>query len=447
MTDSHAADVQAELQTYLNSKNINSLFISIVERLLIEKPDNPIAFMIEYLHKQYPEEAQAALGVIDKGSKGAGPESKAASTAEEKAESKGIHSRQNSSSKILSRGNSQKGTLSRQQSKISQISRNNSDTDSEDEVGDSVPDMMAKPAAGILVIKRRVSVSAESMDPSKLKSQRSQLVVIDKPTEVANRLLGVVSKSGMLKRLDDDQKDEIVKAFTGPTNKDAGETIIQQGDIGDVFYLLEEGIVDVYVQKKGESSKQVHTYKAGDAFGELALMYNAPRAATCVAQSDCKLWALDRNSFRIIVVAASMLKRETYQGFLTRVPILQTLTEMEVMTLADSLLEEKYGDGDVICSQGDEGEYFYIIKEGTAVCSQVDADGEDAVVATLGGGNYFGEISLLTTKPRQATVKAQGNLMVLALDRYTFTRVLGNLDEIMKRNMEEYNKYAASALI
>jgi hypothetical protein len=65
-----AADVQAELQTYLNSKNINSLFISIVERLLIEKPENPIAFMIEYLHKQYPEEAKAALGMLGKGSKG-----------------------------------------------------------------------------------------------------------------------------------------------------------------------------------------------------------------------------------------------------------------------------------------------------------------------------------------------------------------------------------------
>jgi cAMP-dependent protein kinase regulator len=53
--------VQAELQTYLNSKNINSLFISIVESLLIEKPANPIAFIIEYLHKQYPEEAKGAI--------------------------------------------------------------------------------------------------------------------------------------------------------------------------------------------------------------------------------------------------------------------------------------------------------------------------------------------------------------------------------------------------
>ena len=53
---------------------------------------------------------------------------------------------------------------------------------------------------------------------------------------------------------------------------------------------------------------------------------------------------------------------------------------------------------------------------------------------------------LLTKKPRQATVKASGTLKVLALERATFTRVFGNLDEMMKRNMEEYNKYAASGI-
>ena len=55
--------VQAELQAYLNSKNINALFIQIVESLLIEKPANPIAFMIEYLHKQYPDQAKMALPI------------------------------------------------------------------------------------------------------------------------------------------------------------------------------------------------------------------------------------------------------------------------------------------------------------------------------------------------------------------------------------------------
>jgi len=73
MTDSHAADVQAELQQYLNSKNINSLFISIVESLLIEKPANPIAFIIEYLYKQYPDQAKVAIDGLATPSAGHGP--------------------------------------------------------------------------------------------------------------------------------------------------------------------------------------------------------------------------------------------------------------------------------------------------------------------------------------------------------------------------------------
>ena len=73
MADAHAADVQAELQQYLNSKNINSLFISIVESLLIEKPANPIAFIIEYLYKQYPDHAKAALDSLSGGAAAAAP--------------------------------------------------------------------------------------------------------------------------------------------------------------------------------------------------------------------------------------------------------------------------------------------------------------------------------------------------------------------------------------
>jgi cAMP-dependent protein kinase regulator len=212
------------------------------------------------------------------------------------------------------------------------------DTDDDDEA-DLIADLMIKPSVGPVSDSRRVSVSAESVNPAQLRKQRSQLLVVEKSPEVTDRLLGVVRRSPLLRTLDEEQTDLVVKAFTGPIMKEKNETIIQQGDIGDVFYLLEDGVVDVFVTKKGEEEKQVHTYKAGDAFGELAIMYNAPRAATCIAQGPCKLWALDRNSYRVIVVASAMQKRETYCGFLSRVPILQTLTEMEVMTLADALQE------------------------------------------------------------------------------------------------------------
>lgn len=184
------------------------------------------------------------------------------------------------------------------------------------------------------------------MDPAKMKAQMSQVTSIEKEPAVAERLHAVVGKSPLLRTLDAEQRDMIVKAFSGPLTKQPGEDIIVQGDIGDVFYLLEEGAVDVYIKKKGTTDElKVHTYKPGDAFGELAIMYNAPRAATCRAQTECKLWALDRVSFKVIVVAAAMQKRELYVSFLQQVPILSSMTEMEVMTMADSLVEETYEDG------------------------------------------------------------------------------------------------------
>jgi cAMP-dependent protein kinase regulator len=323
-------------------------------------------------------------------------------------------------------------------SKRSMEKGDDSDEDDDDVADIPVVAAQSKPKAG----NRRVSVSAESMDPNKLKSQMSQVSNIPKSPEVAEKLLQVVSKSPLLRNLDHDQKDAIVRAFSGPVVMKEGENVIVKGDIGDTFYLLENGAVDVYIKKGGADEIKVHTYKPGDSFGELALMYNAPRAATCRVKDEATLWVLDRISFKVIVVAAAMQRREVYRSFLTKVPILSTLTEMEILTLADSLCEERYEDDDIVCAQGEEGYYFYIIKEGKADCFQADGEGREKLVASLDEGKYFGEIALLTSKPRQATVRAKGRLVVLAIDRATFTRVFGPMEEIMKRNMDEYIRYA-----
>lgn len=326
----------------------------------------------------------------------------------------------------------------------------NSDADS-DEDGDTfknTPSPRTAPQAGnasIQSMRRRFSVSSESLDPAKLKEQVGQIAVVPKEPEVAQTLFQIVTRSPMLRRmLDAEERALIVKAFAGPVVKHSGETIITQGEVGDVFYLIEKGNVDVFLRKGAEGEdEKVHTYTNGDTFGQLALMYNAPRAATCRATGgDVKMWTLDRVSFKVIIAGAALRKREKYSTFLQRAPILQSLTELEVMTLADSMTEEKFDSGVVICREGEPGDEFYIVSEGTAECYQ-RAEGGERLVAILTPGQYFGEIALLTTKPRQATVRAKGPVKLLIVDRATFVRVLGPLQEVLKRNMENYKKFTA----
>jgi cAMP-dependent protein kinase regulator len=242
----------------------------------------------------------------------------------------------------------------------------------------------------------------------------------------------------LFQHLDNNQLNIITDAMF-PVKHEDGDVIIKQGDDGDNFYLVDAGSVEVFVAGKGD--EPVKSYNAGDGFGELALMYNAPRAATCKAVGSVRLWAVDRVTFKVILMDTTMKKRNLYKDFLGKVPILASLTEYEQLTIADSLIEEHYSDGDVMVTQGEPGNKFYIVKEGIAVCTQQAADGKVQEVARLEEGAYFGEIALLTSKPRQATVTAAGELVVLTMDRKTFKRVMGPLVDILNRNIGGYNKF------
>jgi len=83
-----------------------------------------------------------------------------------------------------------------------------------------------------------------------------------------------------------------------PVSCEPGMVVIAQGDVGDNFYIVESGEYEVFLKQTGD--EKVHAYTSGDAFGELALMYNSPRAATVKCASAGSLWGLDQNTFRQI---------------------------------------------------------------------------------------------------------------------------------------------------
>ena len=311
--------------------------------------------------------------------------------------------------------------------------------------------------------KRRSSICAEKLNPH----QATQIKKIPKSDEELAKIREILLKCVLFEHLDDDQL-RTVKDAMFPVSTEEDEVIIKQGDNGDNFYIIESGSVDVFIEDShnGEPSQLVNSYNDGDSFGELAIMYNAPRAATCIA--PVKLWALDRVSFKMILMKAAMAKRTQYADFLREVPLLSEMTEHEIMTIADALHEETFEDGTVICEEGASGDRFYIVKEGCVICTKNSADGSSKEVARLISGSYFGEVSswqgnyfdkhnydheantlrifqvaLITMKKRQASVTASGVLECLSLDRKTFKRVMGPLKDILRRNMEAYNKFQA----
>lgn len=280
-------------------------------------------------------------------------------------------------------------------------------------------------------------MSAETLDPSSAKS--FEKVVHPKSPEERVHIATIVKDNILFKSLDEKQAEILLDAMF-PMEFDADATIIKQGDDGDNFYILDTGVCDVY-----KDNVHVLTCTESMSFGELALMYNAPRAATVKAKEKSKVWALDRQTFKYVIMDTTVKKREQHKGFIVNVPILESLSEYERLTVADALKTETYSDGEVIINQGDDGNLFYIIESGTAACTKrINPSDPPSEMGILTCGAYFGEIALLTTRPRQATVTAKGTVKCLTLDRKTFKRVMGPLEDILKRNIDKYNAVVAN---
>lgn len=120
--------------------------------------------------------------------------------------------------------------------------------------------------------------------------------------------------------------------------------------------------------------------------------------------------------------------------------ILESLDEWERLTIADALETVEFKDGETVVMQGEVGENFFFIEEGNAVVLQRHPRRREQVVGGhLKHSDYFGEISLLTDKPRAATVVAYGSLKCATLDRARFERLLGPCVDILRRNIDHYN--------
>jgi len=293
------------------------------------------------------------------------------------------------------------------------------------------------------VIDRRGAVSNESLD-----SANVQILPVTGPKktqEEKSRIKNALQHNALFSSLDDDELDKLIDVMES-ASYEPGELIIQQGDEGELFYIIDEGSVDVF-----KDEKLVTRIADGGSFGELALIYGTPRAATVRASTKegCKCWTINRLIFRKVLMDATTQKRKKYEGFLQKVRILETLDDYERLTIADALESEIFQKGDTIVQQGEPGHSFYIIVEGWVDVFKYNEKGEKINLGRLGEGDYFGEIALLLDQPRAATVVVADDceqVKCVRLDRRSFKNLLGNIEDLLKRNMSLYNQFMSTQI-
>ncbi|CAF2643996.1 unnamed protein product [Rotaria sp. Silwood2] len=433
MVDNASSSEQTvrDCEAYIAKHDIQNLLRDCIVQLCLKKPTNPIQFLADYFDKL-------------------GNQSASSSTTK-----KSTMRQQQTASPTE--------PTSKQQSTNGSVAGENDDlADLNEATGGSTSSHQNQITTNTSV-KTRERRGAVSAEPYKEEDATSYVkTVIPKDYATMQALSKAIQSNLLFSHLDDSEKSDIFDAMQ-PFNYKAEETIIQQGEEGDFFYIIDQGEVEVYV-----NNKCVTAISDGGSFGELALIYGTPRAATIKAKTECKLWAIDRKTYRRILMGSTIKKRKMYEEFLSKVKILQELDQWERLTVADALEPVLFNDGDNIVVQGEKGNDFFIIVEGilktkyefslfvyfynslktndfylgTAIVYQKPSDEEPAVeVSKLGPSDYFGEIALLFDRPRAATVKAKGPLKCVKMDRGRFERVLGPISDILKRNVAQYNSF------
>ncbi|XP_029933856.1 cGMP-dependent protein kinase 1-like isoform X3 [Myripristis murdjan] len=273
--------------------------------------------------------------------------------------------------------------------------------------------------------RRAKGVSAEPVQEAELrrfsKTHRSKELIKE-----------AILDNDFMKNLELSQIQEIVDCMY-PVDYGKDACIIEEGDVGSLVYVMEEGKVEV--TKEG---MKLCTMGPGKVFGELAILYNCTRTATVRTVTHVKLWAIDRQCFQTIMMRTGLIKHAEYMEFLKSVPTFQGLPEETLSKLADVMEETHYEDGEYIIRQGARGDTFFIISKGKVTVTREESANEEAVyLRGLSRGDWFGERALQGEDVRTANVIAAESVTCLVIDRDSFKHLIGGLEDVSNKGYED----------
>ncbi|KAL4476521.1 hypothetical protein ABPG74_010254 [Tetrahymena malaccensis] len=254
------------------------------------------------------------------------------------------------------------------------------------------------------------------------------------------------------KKLQDARGEDSIKLcaiFLKYEKHQSNTDIIVHGERGDKFYIILQGICEIYVPNSQGQFVKVGELKAGQSFGELALINDSPRRATIKAQTDCDLAILSKKDY--IKIIADMEEREIKKKiqFLEGLPLFNQIHRRSLHEYIYYFKIVNYKWKDIVYQQGEDPQYVYIIKSGEFILQKFSRQEKNqnsgifpitAQVAIIGPGEIFGEVDCLLNEKRHFSVSChtQSAEVFLISKKHFSERIMDNYNIREKNFVENY---------
>lgn len=243
--------------------------------------------------------------------------------------------------------------------------------------------------------------------------------------------------------------DELQRVVDAPANGvvtfRAGHMIVAENDIADCMYIVLDGAVDVRITAVGGREITIATLKAGEFFGEQALLPGSTgrRNATVRALSDCRLFRIAKRDVALGIaktedLALSGIPEEAsdedrVRMLLRSVRLFRSLSSRDLERVGEWTESVSFDDGDIILREAEEGDFMYIVLDGAVEVFILDDDGKIIVLGRLTAGHYFGEQALLPggTGKRNANVRADGRTTLVRVAARYFQLIVNHDNKLM----------------
>lgn len=205
-----------------------------------------------------------------------------------------------------------------------------------------------------------------------------------------------------------------------------GELVFERNDYSDSFYSILSGSIAIEtVDERGQSA--VFGLREGEFFGEMSLLSGRRRSGTAAASQDCVLVETPRRAMLKLLHAAPAVQRVLDEVALKRVAarcLDAALPEAELDYLVAGARVLRYAAGETLFEEGDPADGLYLIRRGSVTVSRRH-EGRETVLAYRAAGNYVGEMALLSSQPRSASVRAASPTEAILLEASRVAEVLG----------------------